>query len=150
MDNGTLTSTFTGWRDQIFSMMSTVNVWFAHYILTTNCYVPLARYVWLQLAHAPGMPEAEKCSQHSRRLRNPQLQVSGKRLICLIWGDLPGLEVDKGVSFLVTELITWHSPLPVIVKEMLSGLHGMPLNVHLKAVCLHKQRARALVYYVYI
>ena len=38
---------------------------------------PLTKYVKLRVAHAPGMPG--KRFWHSRRMRNPQFYVSGKR-----------------------------------------------------------------------
>ena len=78
----------------------TALLWDMRYFMT-KFHGPLARYVKLRLAHPPGMPRSfspsprvndpqltssflwswwrGKRSQHSRRMRNPQFYVSGKR-----------------------------------------------------------------------
>ena len=103
---------------------------------------PLARYVKLRIAHAPGMPgtfspatagqrsryasrhvrharavmhvgiasqqfplksEAEKRSRHSRRMRNPQFCVSGKRsmIVCLDVTIVVTVTISLGKSYRV-------------------------------------------------
>ena len=112
--------TATGWNHPAQISWNLVTHW-----PTLLRHGPLARYVYLRVAHAPGMPGTfsppprvsdpdmhhgtcvmhvpwcmpgsltsgflwsrwrGKRSRHSRRMRNPQFYVSGKRLLCVAFG----------------------------------------------------------------
>ena len=73
---------FISWR--LHTVYIYIYIYICIYIYHVAAYGPLARYVKLRVAHAPGIPE--KLSRHSRRMSNTQINVSGKKPTSLFQG----------------------------------------------------------------